>query len=126
MYQVLFLSINSTVSHDNKYNNIKIQIKHLYLKMSKFVILVESKKWPETKNNNLKNCIIYKSLKSIELIMFLIKFHESYFYNLSVYIYFCLFKSFQIKIWSILIYSYYEFISSHFFLGELISCQIIN
>lgn len=44
MYQVLFLSINSTVSYDNKYNNIKIQIKHLYLKMSKFVILMESKK----------------------------------------------------------------------------------
>lgn len=54
MYQVLFLSINSTVSYDNKYNNIKIQIKHLYLKMSKFVILMESKKWPETKNNKLK------------------------------------------------------------------------
>lgn len=30
MCQVLFLSINSTVSYDNKYNDIKIQIKHLY------------------------------------------------------------------------------------------------
>lgn len=104
MYQVLFLSINSTVSYDNKYNNIKIQVKHLYLKLRNCVILMESNKWPKTKNNEPNDCIIYKSLKSIELIMFSIKFHESYFHTLSVYICLCLFKSFQIKIGKILIY----------------------
>lgn len=44
MYQVLFLSINSTVSYDNKYNSIKTQVKHFYLKMNNCVILMESKK----------------------------------------------------------------------------------
>lgn len=39
MYRVLFLIINNTLSY-NKYNNIKIQGKHLYLKMSNCAILM--------------------------------------------------------------------------------------